>query len=370
MINKSLADRLLRFYGRARAAAPFLLRRPLGYFFYITGKCNLNCHYCWQRDKSEVNAPFVDANRDVMTPEEWRIAARKLARGAFLGISGGEATLSPALEGIIEEARGKNPVTINTNAVSLTEDHARLLTSPGIKNISVSLDGFAESHDNSRNGRGLFDRVVANIGKINSERRKGKPALTIKTTLSNQNLGRLEEFAEYCQRELRADTLNLSFQKMSAHFQFSLVWSKDLPSLLRASSPEMYDYDPVLAERTISRLMAWRGRMQISLYPRITDSAQLSHFLKMRGQGVYQQCYQPYSMVVALPDGEVIPCLSLALGNLRDHEYDMDRVLQGERYRQFLGQMTEFDGGLPRACALCCFAAVAREPSAHESARV
>ena len=113
--------------------------------------------------------------------------------------------------------------TINTNGMLLDEERLRVFVEHGLDNISISIDGFAKEFDKARGHPGLFDRIVKNINKLNEIKKKlnsTKPTLTIKAVLLDECVDELEEFYEFCNEELLADNLNISFSKTTNHAQF------------------------------------------------------------------------------------------------------------------------------------------------------
>lgn len=360
-ISKFAADEIIYLYGHMRMRMPQIFRRPLGYFLYITGNCNLDCTYCWQRDQDANPARLANSTNSPLTVEEWVRIVESLPPRCFLGVSGGEATISPAFRPIVRAA-GRRPVTVNTNGVSLRDEDIELLVRPPVRNVSISLDGFEEVHDRSRNRAGLFQRTTRNIRRL-VEARSGRdsPAVTIKTVLTDDNVAGLPEFRRFCERELGADTLNLSFQKTGDHYQYSLLYHRDLATLWRTGAARLHGYaDPQGVRDTLAAMLAEnrRSRCQVVIYPRLRTAGQLDDFLRNGGEGVYRPCALPLAMVTVLPDGQVIPCQSFALGNLRDFDYNIAAVLNDSPYRAFCRSLAGFEAGLPKACSVCCFAKV------------
>lgn len=360
MISKSAADELIYRYGRFCRFVPGFAR-PLVHFLYITAACNLDCTYCWQRDQKVVEG-FTNSAAAPLTPEEWVRVVENLPRFGLLGISGGEATIAPAFRPILNAAGGR-PVTVNTNAVVLRDEDIELLTRGGVRNVSISLDGFAEVHDVGRGRPGLFDKVVANIRRFNEARLAAprRPKLTIKMVIADEGLMRLTEFHRFCERELMADALNVSIAKAGPHYQFSLWHSPDADRVWRESRSELASYRdrPALARALKALLAESRGsRCPVVFYPRMAGPAEVDALVATEGRNCYAPCSLPRAMVVVLPDGEVIPCQSVALGNVRDHGYQVGSILRGRPYREALRRIEGFGRHLPAACRVCCFAKV------------
>lgn len=363
---KALTDEFLYQYGRARSHVPYLLRRPLGYFLYITGDCNLDCGYCWQRHQEDLpeQGGWVNSTPRVLSPEDWIKVVDNLPKRAFIGLSGGEATISPALLSVVKAAGGRHPISINTNLMSIKDRELEALTHRGVRNLSISLDGFAEVHDVSRSRKGLFDKIVENIHRINEIKGDGHfPLITIKTVLMNENLDRMAEFRRYCAETLRADEINISFEKLGEHRQFSLFHNRNLADVLSVSKPVLYQYEE--PEKVINVLAGMLegnrdSSCKLVVYPRMRNREQLQIFVYGNGKNVYRPCYLPLSMVTVLPDGEVIPCLSVSLGNVREYDYSVSRVLENGAYESFWKTLVNWPQ-LPSACDVCCFNTVKSE---------
>lgn len=360
MMRKSLSSELIYRYGQMRRLASGILRKPLGYYFYITGKCNLNCTYCWQREQAKQNHHWHDAMKKELTPEEWKQVTEKLPRCGFLGLSGGEVTVSKAFPLIMETAAKKNiAVTINTNARFLTDTHLDLLTMKNVKNISVSLDGFADVHDHSRSMPGLFDEIVANLKRLNERRKKNHSlSLTIKTVLLDENIEQLIRFREFCEKELLANTLNISFMKTGNHAQFSFLYGDEIGKILSERKTSLHTYrhsEKIL--KVLENLLQEnaQSKCEVELFPRMSKITQIRDFIEHQGKNIYAPCYLPWAMTVVLPDGAVIPCLSFCIGNVRDDQYDTNRVLRRKKYLDFLKKIKSCGHAMPEACHVCCF---------------
>ena len=363
MLSKQLIDEFVYRYGQFRSLFPALLCRPLGYFLYITGECNLDCSYCWQRHQEDTASVdgWTNTTHNALSTDEWIKVVNALPSKSFLGISGGESTISPSFGPVIEAAAGRLPISVNTNFLSIKDQHIDLLTRSGVRNVSVSLDGFAEVHDWSRQRKGSFDKIVENIHRLHQAKQgREKPTLTIKTVLMNENVDRLIEFREFCSNELKANELNISFEKIDNHFQFSLLHNRDHEKVFKDSAPRLYEYENIdEIYRVLVELLEQnkRSSCDVILYPRMSTKQQIKRFLEARGENVYSPCYLPLSMVTVLPDGEVIPCLSCGLGNVRASNYSVQEVIARDQYKSFWKQLVS-SPGLVKACNICCFSKV------------
>ncbi|OGF06370.1 MAG: hypothetical protein A2509_06390 [Candidatus Edwardsbacteria bacterium RIFOXYD12_FULL_50_11] len=138
-----------------------------------TLNCNLNCPYCFERDKRDENITlkeyeeiykFIDKQLFICQPNDF-------------GISwyGGEPLLEvDTIENIsnkIDIICKNNNIkracdSIVTNGYLLDEDCAKRLFNCGIKKIQITLDGDRDAHNKQRilkNGEGTFDKILNSI---------------------------------------------------------------------------------------------------------------------------------------------------------------------------------------------------------------
>lgn len=360
MISKQFMDTIIHKYGGLRKTIPGLLPNPLGYFLYLTCRCNLKCDYCWQR-KDELRKPnWHNSCSDEMKAEDWINVVRNISRPSFLCLSGGEASLSTAFAPVLKEAANRRiPVTVNTNGHALHGKNLDLLFEHGVKNISVSLDGFADHHDKCRKKSGLFDSIVENIRELNSRRTStSKPSLTIKTVLLDDNCEDLPAFRQFCEQELKAQCLNISFAKEGDHAQVSLKYCSDQAEILTGSQASLHQYsNQRMMTKNLSKLLADNATSScsVALYPQMNSENEIAAALEAKGKNVFRSCRFPWAGVTVLPDGQVTPCLSIALGNVRDHAYSISHVLKQGPYSIFLDKIARMGANLPDCCTACCF---------------
>ena len=248
---------------------------------------------------------------------------------------------------------------MNTNGGFLNDNSIRLLTKTNVKNVSISLDGFADIHDKERSSKGLFDHIVASVKKLNKARqKKGNPSLTIKTVLTDENAEEMPKFRKFCAEELLADTLNISFAKEGNHAQFSMKYHNEIREILMENHCALYSYRipdrivQILAELILENR---QSRCEVVIYPQMVKRSQIEYFLKNAGKGVYRQCRAPWAIVSVLPNGEVIPCLSVSLGNVSGANYDIMKLLRNGSYNRFLKRISSFGNNVPDACNACCY---------------
>src|ERR1700681_4173866 len=119
----------MRMFVRAMQSAP----HPILAQIVPIRRCNLDCSYCNEYDKTSDPVPI-----DVML--------RRIDRLADLGttiitLSGGEPTLHPDLDAIIRRIRERGAIaTLITNGYLLTPDRIQRLNRAGLDYLQISID--------------------------------------------------------------------------------------------------------------------------------------------------------------------------------------------------------------------------------------
>jgi MoaA/NifB/PqqE/SkfB family radical SAM enzyme len=115
-------------------------------------RCNLDCSYCNEYDKTSDPVPL-----DSML--------RRIDRLADLGttiitLSGGEPTLHPDLDAIIRRIRARGAIaTLITNGLLLTPDRIRALNRAGLDYLQISIDNVAPDDVSKKNLRVLDKKL-------------------------------------------------------------------------------------------------------------------------------------------------------------------------------------------------------------------
>jgi MoaA/NifB/PqqE/SkfB family radical SAM enzyme len=115
-------------------------------------RCNLDCAYCNEFDKTSAEVPL-------------ETMLRRIDRLADLGttiitLSGGEPTLHPDLDAIIRRIRARGAIaTLITNGLLLTPDRIRALNRAGLDYLQISIDNVAPD-DVSKKSLRVLDRKL------------------------------------------------------------------------------------------------------------------------------------------------------------------------------------------------------------------
>jgi SynChlorMet cassette radical SAM/SPASM protein ScmE len=125
----------------------------------LTNRCNLNCNFCL------IDAQ-KNANKEELQTNDWLNFFERLKelRVFNVSISGGEIFLRNDLLVLLKKLRENrmHRITLLTNGTLITEEIANQLNELNIKNISISVDGLEETHDQIR-GTGSFQKTIKGI---------------------------------------------------------------------------------------------------------------------------------------------------------------------------------------------------------------
>jgi len=161
----------------------FFLGRPspLSCGIYITNKCNFHCDFCtlW-RKQTILTLPLEKAKQIVD-------ALNKL--GCFYcSITGGEPLLVNYIFDFLKYVKKSKIRYLHmvTNGYALDKERALQLNQIGLDEISISLDGDEEMHDNHRKTKGAYRQAIEAIENI----KKFAPnvSIVLNTILFPENL--------------------------------------------------------------------------------------------------------------------------------------------------------------------------------------
>ncbi|MFQ7180660.1 MAG: radical SAM/SPASM domain-containing protein [Hungatella sp.] len=154
-------------------------RSRYGVFLSTTAGCNLNCTYCYQDKRKELNS------KGYVTPENWEIMLTHFrtemqkynVKQFVVCLFGGEPMYDDKMcQQIIRDLRKLESdieslsvqMVLITNGTLFTEDNVEFYLK-NVENIQITLDGIKEIHDQFRvyaNGSGSFDKIVDGLGLI------------------------------------------------------------------------------------------------------------------------------------------------------------------------------------------------------------
>ena len=169
-------------------------RHKLNYLFWeCTLRCNLNCKHCGSdchKDVQQKDMPMQDflSTLDKITPH---VTPNK----TIVVITGGEPLMRKDLEECGREIIKRGyPWGMVTNGLFLTRERLLSLLEAGLHAITISLDGFQESHNEMRRNKESFQCATHAIKMLSVVNGLAFDVVTCVTPKNISELPKLKEF--------------------------------------------------------------------------------------------------------------------------------------------------------------------------------
>ena len=177
----------------------------------VTTRCNLACGFCAydrrlplsRRDASEATARALGQ----------ALAAERGRTGRDIHVSflGGEPWLWPHFPAVARDFKERGlSLGVTTNGTTLSKPAALELLLECFDELTVSLDGLAQTHDRLRGWPGGHDIVLKALAKLLAQR-AAKPRVRVNTVLMRDNIA---ELAELCRALANLGVDELSFNRL------------------------------------------------------------------------------------------------------------------------------------------------------------
>lgn len=156
----------------------------------ITKKCNLSCRHCYMSAQQKQCADELSLGDWCRFFDEIK---KKYGTKISLSLTGGEAFVRKDIFDILRHIKklGFHP-TVVTNGLFLNAENISFLKNH-VSGVSISLDGFQESHNYLRNAS-VFHQTVKNIRLFQEST---SIPLMVKTTVYKKNINELEELYSF-----------------------------------------------------------------------------------------------------------------------------------------------------------------------------
>ena len=331
---------------------------PLRYFLELTYRCNLACPYCYIGQERNVSE---------MTTKEWLDVIKQIPFYGLITLVGGEPFVRNDFIEILNAASKKvfGKVNVVTNGILLNETNIDALIKSNIILLSVSLDGWGKTHDVNRAKEGIFDKITSNLELVNKKRAKSKMMVDIKTIVLENNLEDIYELYKYC-TENKFEYLSVSFLRSNNLKQNAILKDSFEPIFYEPN----YNINPYfdvehfldVYKRILS--LSKKSDTLIRFSPKFeggSDSLVIDKikqffspddkgFLQRHPKDIYYPCKYPYSNIMINPSGDVYPCLSFKIGNVKDKPIvDVFNETKMKCFRKNLKYSKSFS-----SCQMCC----------------
>ena len=377
---KKLTRRLLeahsvREFHRQAAAAGIVTsrRRFMTVVMDISNKCNLKCRMCYfSLDK------YFEAPPAYLTPGQFdAVAGGVLPWARTLSLScGSEPTTSPHFVEILEKARPYGVPTVDffTNGVLFNEKSIDAVIRCGVTEAAFSVDAAEKKTYESIRRGASFDRLVANIERMNARKKelgRANPELRFNITLMLSNIAEMEELMILAHR--------LGITRLD--FRYALVYEGlDMERESLKNHPELSNTHLERAVRKAGelgmRIVAFPGyfpesaaaRKREAPPPAVTRIRRflsqpfrdvlrrkaLAGYFMISGSAPFPYCRLPFSYILVNSGGWVYPCPfchgEKAYGHIDEHS-SFEDVWFNDKFRELRRRIIESDP--PEMCRRC-----------------
>lgn len=315
-----MIERLFKFYAAKKIYGPIQL------VLFITSKCNCFCRHCfyWK----ELN------QQDQLTIDEYKQIASNVGRIRTLCLTGGEPFLRSDIVEIVKIFSAFNRpkyVQIPTNGMltNIVVDTCKgILLNTNLKlNISVSLDGFEEIHNDIRGNKNCFNHAVETIRELKLLSKSSREfTVTVCTNISSLTIDKIKEFAAFVKNNLKPDMH--MFEIIRGDLQSNAIKEID-DNKLNDIYNFIEEYSDKFDEDFFSKRETFMGKASKYLLKKQYNNCK-NIFLH---KDFNYKCYIPNLSNVIYHDGKVSFCEGIDLKlNIRDYDYNLIKLTKSKDY--------------------------------------
>lgn len=329
---------------------------PLRYFFELTHLCNLNCPYCYVGN-SRV--------KEELTTSEWFSVIKQIPWYSFITLVGGEPLIRKDFSDILFECTRKTlgKVNVVTNGVLMDENIIDDFIKSKMLLVSVSLDGWGKNHDKNRAKDRIFEIIQNNLQVLNEKRKKAKSRLMvdIKTIVLKDNLEDILKLYEYCSK-MGFEFFSISFLRNNTLKQNSILY-EDFDKIFYENDYPIetyFNFDEFSKIYKEIQKIKKHSKTKIRFAPKFDNPNPdieldlikkfFSEYKSKDIKEIYNPCLYPYSNTIINPKGDVYPCLSVKMGNIKEQK--LIDVINNPKYCCFRKNLKY--SKLFSSCQMCC----------------
>lgn len=315
MFKRASLSKFLKYFPR------FFYKKglPLNLIFFVTSKCNAKCRHCffWQQINSGTQ------EMDLQTIEK---VAKGVPELLALSLTGGEPFLRSDLAGIafiFSRLTSVANIQIPTNGLltetifSVTREILKRCRKDIRVIVGVSVDGFADMHDDIRQVRGCFQKAAETIRRLKSlegEFSNFRAGCIVTISKANQDkVAALVDYLkkEFCVEEVTVNIIRSHVRDMSLK-EVDIRYYDDIFLRLRESFLSQEKKSSWI-EKILSSRHYYGSRLLSDIY--------------LRNKYI-TPCYAGDLLAIIREDGRVYPCemLDEKMGDLKDFDFDFKKL--------------------------------------------
>ncbi|MDC1174120.1 radical SAM protein [Bacteriovoracaceae bacterium] len=322
----------------------------------ITRKCNERCSFC--RVYDDLGAPRPDA----LTFDEWKKTLLPLPKFTTVSFSGGEPTTVPFLFDLIKELSDAGKYSaIVTNGTFIKPEDAKKICDSKLMYMMISVHGTQEIHDKVTNLKGGYQKVVENIRAINKYKADSNtkyPIIGIKSIVTEENYKELEKFCDSLD-ELNIADLHFNILNDSV-LQHRIETIDDLSEACEDYKYHQYDKDKVDTIReSVKNILEKKYNYTVGFSNDFQSNRELVDYFGNEDQYQIKKCTMPMVDLTIHENGDVSPCHSVRLTNMKEIDYDVRKIKKIKKYRDYVNKvMSSFPN--PKVCQGCNYGSLSK----------
>lgn len=327
----------------------FLKTRPIHLTFFVTRRCNSRCPFCFYLKSTPLHPPPLARGGgggvntlNELSLDEIQKVSKSLGSLLWLAFSGGEIYLRDDLVEISKVFYKNNRPAIMlypTNGLlpelirGRTEEILRHCKKSVIV-VKLSIDGLNEAHDKLRGTPHSFDKTMKTYSLLEKLLEKYPNfELGVNTVFCSENQDSMDKIIDFVSglKNIKTHTISLirgsladeSYKKID--YKKYLHAIKRLEENLKNKTSGTYRFKGV-------RIKAAQDILQRNLI----------HQTILEQKKVIQ-CYAGRLNLVLTENGDVYPCeiLTERLGNVKDYEYDIKKILRSGNTKKILSSIQD-----------------------------
>ncbi|MDR0206606.1 MAG: radical SAM protein [Bacteroidales bacterium] len=309
-------------------------------FLFVTGKCNARCAMCFYSGD-------MDIKKEDLTFDEMKKISETAGEFNRLWLSGGEPTLRTDLPEILEMFYKNNKIKdINFPTNGLMPDRVVEWVTRFRRNcpncmitVSVSLDGFEETHDVQRGVPGNFYKALETLKKVTHNFGKDPRVMTnIATVITKYNYEQIYDFMVWVYGRFNMATHTIEAARgLTREEGVKILTEASLKKLQDEVSPIYSGY----AERMKAKTEGLRGKITKIFYlglMRTLYNVRADNIDKPTPWGM--DCTAGETTLVIDYDGRFRSCeLRESIGNVKDYECNVTDIIHSVAMKKEIGEI-------------------------------
>ena len=324
---KSLPKYINFVYNGLRKTSPVQLT------LFVTSRCNIRCKMCFYWE------PVENKSTHEITVEEVEKISKSMPNLFWLLIGGGEVFVRKDLPEIIKMFYINNNVrhvSIPTNATypdKIIDCIEKILTEcPGIfLNLNLSLNGIGKTHDSLCQKEGVFEDFLETYKKVSILKKKYKNlGLGLNVTHSKFSEKHLDEIIDYTSNNLKEiDNISMGLVRGSPKDDTALSVN------IEKYKDSIQKIESLVVQRKLPGFKTLFGKIAF-----VKDMIMRRVIANTVKSGYQIPCLAGKTSLVVDERTNVYPCELLgSVGNLRNENYDMMKILNSKKLKDSVSKI-------------------------------